>query len=56
MLHVNAEIVNARNAIQALVLGFDKMNHSPPRCARRAVTRLILVVAYDSILFPCHVM
>ena len=37
LLHFDPEFVHVRNAIKALVLGFDTVNHSPPRCARRAV-------------------
>ena len=52
LLHFDPEFVHVRNAIKALVLGLDTVNHSPPRDARVGLwfTGLILVLAYDSIL------
>ena len=36
LLHFDPEFVHVRNAIKALVLWFDTVNHSPPHCAHRA--------------------
>ena len=37
LLHLDPGFVHVRNAIKALVVGFDMANHSSPRCLRRAV-------------------